>query len=298
MKTERTEFAGQPAWLWTTEVAPRAVILALHGMTEHAGRFDTFARYMTAQGIAVAAYDLRGHGHLAPTDSCAAMAPGDWARSIDDIGAALAQLRAMFPGRKLFLLGFSLGSFLVREYMSQPNIDMDGIILVGTGYQPRWLLRLMKRIVKAQINKLGYETAAPLVRQLSFGTYNQKFKPVRTDYDWLCSDEAQIDAYMADPLCRKGIASGTFYELLDSMERTASPPCGGPLPVLLMGGDRDAVGNFGKGIHRVWQKLEYSRWPVDMTVYPGARHMLLREEANGQAQAARTQITEWINKHI
>lgn len=298
MKTENMDFAGQPGWLWTPDAAPRAVILALHGMTEHAGRFASFARAMTGHGIAVAAYDLPGHGTLSDDPNCSAMVPGDWGKGFTGIGLALKELRKQYAV-PLYLLGFSLGSFLVRDYLDREPCEADGVILIGTGSQPRWLLRLMKGIVSAQIRKHGYETAAPLVRRLSFGTYNQKFRPTRTDYDWLCSDEGQIDTYLADPLCRRGIGSGTFYELLDSMEQTATfRQVQHPIPVLLLSGDRDAVGNFGSGVRKTAKRLTEAGYDVRLSIYPGARHMLLHEETGGQAEAAQNRILSWINAHI
>ena len=297
MKKEHMEFSGLAGYLWTPDVPPRATVLALHGMTEHADRFDSFARAMTDEGIAVAAYDLRGHGRNGGDPDCAAMASGDWAKSIQDIDAALKQLRAMFPDGKLFLLGFSLGSFLVREYMQEPDPKMDGVILIGTGHQPKMLLKLIQSIVKSQIRKVGFTGASPLVRKLSFDSYNQKFRPNRTESDWLCSDEGSLDRFLADPLRRRNIAAGTFYELLCAMERTGQPKANGPVPVLLLGGDRDPVGDFGKGTRAVERHLEYARYPVDCVIFPNARHMLLQEEAGGQAQEARTCILNWINKH-
>lgn len=297
MKKETLNIPGLHGYLWTPSPEPDAVILVIHGMTEHAGRYHRFAEAMCAQNLAVAAFDLRGHGANAPTPDCAAMAPGDWEASIADIDRALTRFRAEFSC-PLFLMGFSLGSFLVREYMQNPKPKMDGIILIGTGLQPKWLLRIMQMIVKTQIKKFGFEQTTPLVRQLSFGAYNQKFKPNRTESDWLCSDETALDEYLADPLCRRDIAAGTFYELLCSMERTAHPRANGPMPILLLGGDRDPVGNFGKGTHNLWMRLETARYPVDCIIFPGARHMLLREGAGGQAQQARDHLIGWIRSHI
>lgn len=297
MKKEPLNIPGLHGYLWTPSPKPDAVILVIHGMTEHAGRYHAFAESMCGQNIAVAAYDLRGHGVNAPTSDCAAMAPGDWEASIADIDRALAHLRSEFSC-PLFLMGFSLGSFLVREYMQQPNPNMDGILLIGTGLQPKWLLRIMQMIVKTQIKKCGFAEPTPLVRQLSFGAYNQKFKPNRTESDWLCSDEQELQRYLADPLCRRDIAAGTFYELLCSMERTAHPRANGSVPILLLGGGQDPVGNFGKGTDDLWMRLETARYPVDSRIFPGARHMLLSEESGGQAQQAREYLISWLRSHI
>ena len=297
MKTELMDYSGLPGYLWTPDGAAKALVLVIHGMTEHAGRYRNFAQVMTGAGIAVAAYDLRGHGRNVARSDCAAMAPGDWEKSIGDIDRAIDQLRQRFSA-PVYLLGFSLGSFLVREYMQRQSAKMDGVILVGTGTQPGWLLKLMKLLVKTQIRKAGFTETTELVRQLSFGAYNQKFKPTRTQSDWLCSDERELDTYLADPLCKKDIASGTFYELLGSMERTGKPGANHILPVLLLGGDRDPVGDFGKGTDAVNRLLLQAGYPVKLHRFPGARHMLLHEQSGGQAAQAMGTILRWIEHQM
>ena len=300
MKTERIDFSGLSGYLWTPDAEPRALILVIHGMTEHSGRYGSFAKAMTLAGMAVAAYDLRGHGRNAAGSDCAAMAPGDWSRSVDDIGHAIERLREWYCG-PLYLLGFSLGSFLVREYMEREDAKMDGVILMGTGTQPRWLLKVMKLLVSSQVKKAGFTQTTELVRQLSFGAYNQKFKPNRTNSDWLCSDETELDRYLADPLCKPDIAAGTFYELLGSMERTAASASHSSnrfMPVLLLSGDRDPVGNFGKGAAQVGDLLRKAGYPVSLAFFPGARHILLCEKKGGQAALSEKEIIRWIEEHL
>lgn len=297
MKREDLNIGKFPGYLWTPPVNPAAVILILHGMTEHAGRYEELADFLTSHHYAMAAYDLPGHGRNSTPSDCAAMAPGDWNAAIDGIDSALSQLRGRFSC-PVFLLGFSLGSFLAREYLQRPQPKMDGLILVGTGWQPKWLLKIMKVIVRTQIKKVGFDHNSPLVQKLSFGAYNEKFKPNRTKSDWLCSDETALDRYLSDPLCRSETASGTFYELLCSMERTRTARPNVPLPVLLLSGDQDPVGNFGKSIAVVQKSLKAAGYPVEIQIFPGARHMLLNEESGGQAEKARQYLLNWLHRHI
>lgn len=286
----------------TPESEPRSLILVVHGMTEHAGRYEGFAGQMAAAGIAVAAFDLRGHGRNASDPDCAAMKPGDWEESILDIHRMILQLKELYPDLPLYLLGFSLGSFLVREYMEREGALMDGVILIGTGWQPGWLISVMRALVGTQIKNAGFEHTTPLIRQLSFGAYNGKFRPNRTGSDWLCSDEGELDDYLADRLCRRDIASGTFYELLGSMQRTGRKQkhqmINETMPVMLLTGNDDPVGNFGKGSAAVERILREAGYPVYYQSYPGARHMLLREEAGRQAPKARKEILRWLNAHL
>ena len=227
MKMELFAFAGYnevrlPAYLWLPEGEVKALLQITHGMTEHMGRYEPFARELNSRGIAVAGFDLRGHGKNPGDTSVASFGEGGWAASIEDMRLFCELLRERLPDVPHYLLGFSLGSFLLREYLTRYPEEggLNGAIIMGTGHQPGWLLSIMMGIVKGQIRKAGFDQTTDLVKQLSFGTYNQKFKPNRTAADWLCCDEEALQVYLADPLVRRDISAGLFWELLGSMKRT------------------------------------------------------------------------------
>ena len=305
MTTETFEFIGyagmrMPAFLWLPEGDVKAVLQITHGMTEHMGRYEAFAAFLCPRGIAVAGFDLRGHGKNPGNRLVASFGIGGWAASIEDMRLFYKLLRERFAGAAHYMLGFSLGSFLLREYLTRypGEGEIDGAIIMGTGHQPGWLLSIMMGIVKAQIKKAGFDRTTDLVRQLSFGTYNQKFKPNRTIADWLCADEIELDKYLADPLVRKDISAGLFWELLGSMKRTGSvyeyDGWDTGLPILLISGEEDSVGNGGKGVQALCQRMKKAGMEnVTMELFPGARHDLLHEERNG-ADAVRKLIADWI----
>ena len=302
MIRELFEFAGYgeaklPARLWMPDGEVKAVLQITHGMTEHMGRYEAFAEYLCPMGIAVAGFDLRGHGANPGDPEVASFGEGGWAASIEDMQLFYEHLQRRFPGKPHFMLGFSLGSFLLREYLTKyPDEGMlSGAIIMGSGHQPGWLLSVMRWIVKGQIKKAGFDGTTDLVRQLSFGTYNQKFKPNRTSADWLCADEAELDKYLADPLVRKDISAGLFWELLGSMKRSGRACAYGGLPILLISGQDDPVGNGGKGVQEIHRRLVSGHENVTLKLFPGARHDLLHEE-KGCAEAARKLIAEWIKR--
>ena len=303
MKTETFDFSGQndkilPAMLWQPEGEMKAVLQITHGMTEHIGRYEAFAREMTDQGIAVAGFDLRGHGRNPGDKAVASLGEGCWDATIGDMKCFYDLLEDRFPGVPHYLHGFSLGSFLLREYLSRYPEDGAGAVILGTGNQPGWLLSIMMVIVKSQIKKAGFDGYSPLVRQLSFGTYNQKFKPNRTEKDWLCSDNETIDEFIADPLCRENFSAGLFYQMLSAMKRTGGKDAydiwDKEKPVLLICGESDPVGNMGKGAKAVMQAMEQAGLDVTFHLLPGSRHMILGEQASGAAGAAIKIIQEWI----
>ena len=305
MKTETFEFVGYnettlPAYLWVPQGEVKAVLQIAHGMTEHMGRYEAFADFLCPMGIAVAGFDLRGHGKNPDDLDVASCGEGGWAASIEDMRLFYKLLRERLAGATHYMFGFSLGSFLLREYLTKYSEEGEiaGAIIIGTGHQPGWLLSMMLGIVKGQLKKAGFDKTTDLVRQLSFGTYNQKFKPNRTTADWLCADETELGKYLADPLVRKDISAGLFWELLGCMKRTGSAyeydGWDTSLPILLISGQDDPVGNGGKGVQALYQRMKKAGMEnVTLKLFPGARHDLLHEEQNG-ADAARKLIADWI----
>ena len=303
MKTETFEFVGYhglslPATLWLPEQAPRCILQITHGMTEHIGRYETLAQKLTEQSILVAGFDLRGHGRNPGDSNIASFGEGGWEASIHDMHLFFEILEDRFPYLPHFILGFSLGSFLLREYLGHYPEKVAGAAILGTGFQPGPVLNIMMAVVKSQIRKAGFDGTTDLVKQLSFDNYNQKFKPNRTIADWLCADDAQLDAYLSDSLCRKTISAGLFWQLLGSMKRTGSKDAyhgwNKDTPILLLSGQKDPVGDFGKGVLSVKQRMEKAGIRgVTMKLFPNARHDLLHEESTA-APSARDSLLNWI----
>ena len=305
MKAEYFDFSGYnqtilPGYIWLPEGEVKAVLQIAHGMTEYMGRYEAFADFLCPMGIAVAGFDLRGHGKSPGDPEVASFGEDGWAASIEDMRLFYELLKQRFSGVAHYMLGFSLGSFLLREYLTKypGEGEIAGAIIMGTGHQPGWLLSLMMGIVNGQIKKTGFDKTTDLVRQLSFGTYNQKFKPNRTTADWLCTDETELNKYLADPLVRKDISAGLFRELLGCMKRTGSAfeydGWDTSLPILLLSGQDDPVGNGGKGVQTLYQRMKKSGMEnVTLKLFPDARHDLLHEEANC-VETVRHCIADWI----
>jgi len=305
MRRETFAFEGfggiqLPAVLWLPDGEPRRILQITHGMTEHIGRYEAFAKALTAQGVAIAGYDLRGHGQNPGNPDVASFGEDGWEASLEDMHLFFAHLSARFPGVPHDMLGFSLGSFLLREYLGRWSEGVSRAIIMGTGYQPALVLSVMMAIVKGQIKKGGFDNTTDLVRKLSFGTYNQRFRPNRTQSDWLCADTAQLDAYLADPLCRRDISSGLFWQLLGAMKRTgrkdACSAWNKDMPVLLISGQDDPVGDGGKGVRAVKRQMDAAGMKdVELCLLPGARHILLDEYESGAADEAVRIICGWID---
>lgn len=283
---------------WLPDSEPKVILQITHGMTEHMGRYEALAQFLCPLGIAVAGFDLRGHGKNPGDAKVASFGEGGWEASLEDMKLFSDMLQSRFPAIPHYLHGFSLGSFLLREYLGRYPGSIAGVVLMGTGQQPRWLLKAMQAIVRGQIKKVCFDGYSPLVRKLSFGVYNQNFKPNRTEKDWLCSDDSVLDSFIADPLCRDNFSAGLFFQMLGAMARTADPACyqtwDKAIPVLLICGEQDPVGNMGKGAAAVKSAMAKAGIPVQFHLLPSCRHMVLGEERSGAAETARRLMADFL----
>ena len=285
--------------IWLPEETPKAVLQIAHGMTEHIYRYQEFAKDLTAAGIAVAGYDLPGHGNNLASSKCASFGEEGWENAVKDIQEFSNYLQQKYSDVPHFILGFSLGSFLVREYLNRYDHPFSGAIIAGTGQQPAFILWIMMAIIKTQINANGFDDTTPLVKKLSFETYNSKFKPNSTDFDWLCSDRDLLQEYMDDDLCADSISSGLFWQLLNSMKYTGSKNAysdwDSNLPILLLSGKEDPVGNFGKGVVRVEGSMKRAGISnVSLQLIPNARHDVFHEVTSGASVQITKIIINWI----
>ena len=273
--------------IWLPEEPPCMVLQIAHGMTEHIGRYEKLAQSLTQHGIAVAGFDLRGHGHNAKDPECASFGEGGWEASIQDMHLFYRELENRFPN--------------VRDYLSCYDDHIAGAVIMGTGQQPGIVLSVLIQIVKREITAHGFDSSTPLIDKMSFENYNQKFAPNTTPYDWLCADEEQRAAYCEDSLCRRHISAGLFYQLMDAMRRTGKKSTyvkwNKTVPILLLSGQKDPVGDFGKGIQQVKNSMDHAGIKdIEVHLIPDARHDALHEEKNGGAEAAIDIIQKWMNE--
>lgn len=307
MTTEFFEFCSGDeklsAALWLPEGEPKAVLQITHGMTEHIGRYAAFAQGLTERGVAVCGFDLRGHGKNGTDEEIASLGKGGWELTLSDMRCFYTEMKKRIPRAPYFMMGFSLGSFLLREYLSLYPQDAQGAVIVGTGYQPGLVLTLIMAIVKAECRKAGFDGTTALVKKLSFETYNEKFRPNETDSDWLCADGDELYEYMRDPLCRKYISAGLFHQLLGSMKRTGKRGAAAAwrknMPVLFLSGEDDPVGNGGKGVFAVSDRLKKcGMTDVTVCLFPNARHDLLHEKQSANADKAAETLLGWLEERV
>jgi alpha-beta hydrolase superfamily lysophospholipase len=270
------------AYRWDPAGEPRAVIQLTHGMGEHAQRFDYVARALNDAGFTVYAQDHRGHGASADPDALGDLGQGSWPALVDDIGLLSARIRAEHPGLPLVLVGHSMGSFAVQQYLLDHSADVDGVVLTGT----------------AAIDVL--EPALDLDQPLDLVVFNAAFQPARTDYDWLSRHETIVDAYIADPYCGFGIDVESAKQMFVGARRVADPDAvsamAPDLPVYIAVGEADPV-NGGLMLLTPLTDRYAAAGLTDVTVrtYPGARHEILNETNRDEIIG---ELITWIDRVV
>ena len=265
---------------WVPE-NPIGVIQIVHGITEHIDRYEEFANYMVNQGYIVIGNDHLGHGKSIITDKPKMFIGelGSWNYLVKDINTLYEIITEEYK-LPIYLIGFSLGSFVSRHYLIDYNPFYQKAILVGTGIQPNIVLNILKLIVKGEVKKIGVENTSKFIRELSFGTYNKQIKDAKTDYDWLTSSEEEINKYINDPLVGKDTTGSLFYELLDGMVYTSklsNIKKMKELPILLLSGLDDPVGSKGNGVKKLENIYKKNNIDVSLKLYEGKRHDLFHE---------------------
>jgi alpha-beta hydrolase superfamily lysophospholipase len=267
--------------VWEPENQPKAVLQIVHGMAEHIERYDRFARYLNQNSILVVGADNASHGKSISKDGIRGYfgAEHGWNSLIQDIQSVHSIIKQSYCGLPCILFGHSMGSFLARSYAARHGDDLDGFIFCGTaGKNPA--LPVAKLLARCEIRKNGASTPSRLLDKLSFGAYNNAFKPNRTPFDWLSRDEAEVDKYVDDPACGFVFTAAGFRDLFDGLGEVSGPQWARRVPkrpILLIAGDADPVGANGKGVKQVEAWLVQSGHRVKCILYPGARHELLNE---------------------
>ncbi|BAM48095.1 alpha/beta hydrolase [Amphibacillus xylanus] len=297
-----TQSDGQAVFLrkWIDpHTKPRAVLQLAHGMAEHSGRYKELATYLAANGIIVYANDHRGHGQTGERMGIMgffAEANG-FERAVSDLYEISEKIKQDHPNLPFFILGHSMGSFLVRRLIQhQPHI-CNGVILSGTSASKGLIGKLGLMLAKFEIRRLGARAESPLMNQLSFGQYQ---KGLPTSESWLSRDQQAVNAYFNDPHC--GFISTTqfYYDLLYGLDkihqRAEMTKVNRSVPILLISGSADPVGSFSKGVDKVRKSyLSHGVVSVDLHLYQDGRHEMFFET---NRQQVFENLLTWLNEKI
>ena len=271
------------AFRWDPPGEPRAIVQLTHGMGEHVQRYAHLARTLDQQGYVVYAQDHRGHGETATSDAeLGRIGAEGWDELVADIGRMSAVARAEHPSLPLVLIGHSMGSFAAQQYLLDHSGDVDAVVLTGTA-----LLDLL-------------EPALDLDQPLDLSMFNAPFAPARTDYDWLSRDEAQVDAYVADPHCGFGLDGEGGKQMFVAARQLADPDrlagLRTDLPVYIAVGEHDPVNGELALVHGLVDRLrEAGLGDVTLRTWPEARHEVFNETNRDEIYA---DVLTWIGRQL
>ena len=267
---------------WIPENKVKGILQIAHGMLEHIDRYDDFANFMASNGIVVAGNDHLGHGSsVLSEEDRGFFSEGDGNKTvIEDIRKLSEILKEEYSGLPFFILGHSMGSFLLRQYISIYD-DLDGALIVGTGYQPYALIKSGELICKAMAAFKGWRYRSKFVNQLAIGGNNKHFEPAKTKSDWLTRDEEIVDAYIKDKRIDFIFTLNAFYYMFKGMlylyDKNYINKVPKDLPIILLSGYQDPVGNFGKDVKKLYNTCKDTMTDVTINLYNDDRHEILNE---------------------
>jgi alpha-beta hydrolase superfamily lysophospholipase len=284
-----------PSW------KPKAMIQISHGMCEYLLRYEDFAEYLVQNGYLVCGNDHLGHG----SDAYHNHHLGYFARQngyqylVQDLHHLTLLMRQHHPKLPIILLGHSMGSFIARLYLDQFSNEIDAAILMGTsGGNPFTSIgiSLAKQIVKIK----GEYYRSNLLLKLTNAGFNSKYADHYSTYDWLSRDHQIIDRYASDQKCSFTFTASGYLDLLTMLKLVSSDHWGQSirkdLPILLISGEMDPVGNWGKGVQKVYRHLQSLNLSnLSLKLYPQARHEVLNEINKEEVYH---DILVWLSKNF
>ena len=252
---------------WSGQHEPRGVIQISHGLGEHIGRYAELAKVLVDDEFVVYGNDHRGHGLTAkPSDSFGDFGPGGFDQLVEDMISLRVIAKNEHPRKPYILLGHSMGSFAAQQFVLDHSHSIDGLALSGSGTLDG-LVRVAQSIAPG-------EDPMKLM--------NAAFEPARTPFDWLSRDNAEVDAFIKDPLCFPSLKPESIQSFLGAFPRLADPreirKVRDDLSVYIFSGSDDPVGQRLEGVRVLIDRYRSAGLTsIAQDFYSGGRHEMLHE---------------------
>ncbi len=284
--------------IWEPERETKAILQISHGMVEYIVRYDDFAKHLNQQGILVIGNDHLGHGQSVLDESeFGYFGKEKGSAVVDDLYEVTKYAKKQY-GENIpyFLMGHSMGSFMARRYLMTYGEKITGAIISGTGYKAAPVL--VAALFFTAVIKLfhGERYRSPFLKWLAFHTYNRKIADVKTENDWLTRDAAVVAAYNENPYCKFSFTVNGYETLSDTIkyiqkqsnwEKTPKQ-----LPILMIAGEEDPVGSYGKDVKKVYKKYQQLGCNhIELKLYQDDRHELVNEL---DREVVYADISQWI----
>ena len=263
---------------WPAE-SPKGIVQIVHGMAEHAGRYDAFARFLNENGYYVVADDHRGHGRT--DEKSLGYSPKDmFEHTLSDEALILGTFRRKYADTPVIVLGFSYGSFLTQHFIARCGEELAGAIVAGSSYKKDAEVYLGSAVAALGCAFCGEKKPAKLIEKLSFGAYAKGFEGGA----WLSTDDENNKAYASDPFCGFTCSFRFYADFFRGLRRLYTPAYAAKLrkdlPVLLISGADDPVGDRGKGVKKLYDfyTKQAGMKKVNLRLFEHSRHEFLNEK--------------------
>lgn len=283
---------------WDPEGEPVAILQLIHGMTEYIGRYDEFATFMADHGFCVVGNDHLGHGDSvnSPDDYGFFRKKNGNKCLLEDLRTLRDKTREKYPDVPYFILGHSMGSFLARQFMARYGDGLSGAVIMGTGSQSPATLKSGMLLCKMIAMIRGDKYRSKLVRNMASGKYNERFGDA-TPAEWLSKNTENKAAYLSNPKCTFIFTVNGYYNLFysfnDCQSRDTIEKIRKDLPVMLVSGEEDPVGNYGEGVKQAFRLYKDAGLQnIEMKLYEGDRHEILNEL---DRETVYQDLLDWFN---
>ena len=285
----------------------KAVLQITHGMVEYIERYEPFAGYLADHGFAVFGHDHIGHGE-------SVKGPEEWGIMhaddpsdimVEDIFTNFRIIKEQYPDLPYFILGHSMGSYMLRKYLSVKAEELAGVngaIIMGTGTEPDATIGAGLAMAKLLAKFKGRDYRSTFMAKMAFGKPYKKYDMTGKDLSnsWLTKDEAIVKKYYSDPKCTYTFSLNGYIGLISSTKFDNDPAniakIPKDLPVLFVSGDQDPVGNFGQGVKAACEKFKNAGLTdVTLRLFEGDRHEVLNELDKEKVFA---ELKDWMEERM
>ncbi|MEG0296957.1 MAG: alpha/beta hydrolase [Clostridium sp.] len=286
--------------IWDYVEQPKAVVQIFHGMAEHSERYDDFAKYLNKQGYIVYSDDHRGHGKSKDKNGFGHVGENGFNNIVEDENLITELIKREYKNIPVYIFAHSFGSFIGQEYITKYSKNIDGIILSGSAKQDGIEIKLAAVLAKIQRKLFNENEEARLIDKLSFGSFNKGIDNQRGKFDWLTRDTNEVDKYIEDENCGFISPINFYYNLFKGLNELYSidklNKISKVLPILILSGDRDPVGKYGKSVTRLYEQYrDLGVNNVSIKLYDDARHELLNEINKDEVY---DYVGKWITSKI
>ncbi len=264
----------------------KGLLQVVHGMTEHILRYDALMSAAAEHGFVAFGFDNLGHGRTAKNDSeLGFISHSDgWKYLVKDVDAFANAVKNLYPDKKLTLMGHSMGSFIARLAAESFPENFDKLIICGTGGKNP-LAGIGLLLTNAIKLFKGNRFISKTVDKMAFGSYNKRFENI-SQYDWLTKEPDFIEKYSLDKFCTFKFTVSAMQDLIKLCQMANRKEwfkkIRKDLPILLISGDSDPVGDYGKGVKQVYDRLTASGAKVQIKLYENCRHEILNDTCRNE----------------